>query len=144
VTIEQVLAHRPSRLRRRLVVLSVVVVARALARLSPARICRVLRVARRGARPATHAEAAASRRDVLANSAFCAGPLGCLTRSIATVLLCRLGGTWPTWTAGVRHHPPFGAHAWVEAEGAAVDEPYPAGFHTPLLTVPPADGSRTG
>ncbi|MFG1839287.1 lasso peptide biosynthesis B2 protein [Micromonospora sp. NPDC049175] len=143
MTTQQVLDYRPSRLGRRLVVLTVVVLARVLARRSPAQICRVLRQASRGARPATVAEAAAARRDTVANSAFCAGPLGCLPRSITTALLCRLRGTWPTWVVGVRRHPPFGAHAWVEAEGAAVDEPYPAGFHIPLLTVS-YDGGPVG
>lgn len=144
MTVEQVLAHRPSPLGRRLVVLGAVLLARVLARRPPAQICRVLRRISRGARPATLTEAGAARRDTVANSAFCAGPLGCLPRSIATAFLCRLRGTWPTWVAGVRKHPPFGAHAWVEAEGAAVDEPYPAGFHIPLLTVPPAGAGRAG
>lgn len=144
MTTEQVIAHRPGRLGRRLAVLSVVAFARVLSRRPPARICRVLRLASRGARPATRDEAAAARRDTVANSAFCAGPLGCLPRSITTALLCRMRGAWPTWQAGVRRHPPFGAHAWVEAEGAAVDEPYPPGFHIPLLTVAADDGGRAG
>jgi hypothetical protein len=139
MSIEQVLPHDPGIVgfRRRLLVRAVVLAARLLAGRSPERIRRVLRRLRSGARPATYAEAAEARRDTVSVSAFCAGPLGCLPRSLATVLLCRLRGAWPTWRAGVRRHPPFGAHAWVEAEGAAVDEPYPAGFHVPLLTVPP-------
>jgi hypothetical protein len=32
----------------------------------------------------------------------------------------------------------FGAHAWVEAEGRSVGEPYPDGYHVTLLSVPPA------
>ncbi|AEV81901.1 hypothetical protein ACWT_0887 [Actinoplanes sp. SE50] len=135
MTTEQVLAHRPSRLGRRLTVLAVVAFARVLAHRSPDLICRVLRRISRGARPATRQEAAAARRDTVANSAFCAGPVGCLPRSIATALLCRQRGAWPDWVAGVRRHPPFGAHAWVEVDGVAVDEPYPDGFHIPMLTV---------
>jgi hypothetical protein len=46
-------------------------------------------------------------------------------------------GEWPTWVTGVRMAP-FRAHAWVEAEGRLVDEPYPAGYHVPTMTVPPA------
>ncbi|MFJ8834345.1 lasso peptide biosynthesis B2 protein [Micromonospora aurantiaca] len=144
MTTEQVLAHRPGRLGQRLGVLSVVAFARVLARRPPAQICWVLRQASRGARPATFAEAAAARRHTVANSAFCAGPLGCLPRSITTALLCRMRGGWPTWVAGVRRHPPFGAHAWVEAQGTAVDEPYPPDFHIPLLTVPPTERGSAG
>jgi hypothetical protein len=32
-------------------------------------------------------------------------------------LLCRLRGQWPTWCVGAWRIPPFGAHAWVEADG---------------------------
>lgn len=65
----------------------------------------------------------------------CAGQ-DCLRRSVATTLLCRARGTWPTWFTGVRTHP-FAAHAWIEAEGHTVGEPADtASFHT-LLTVPP-------
>jgi Transglutaminase-like superfamily len=137
VTTEQVLAHDPGRLslRRRLVVRAVVAAARLLAAQKPDRIRYVLCHLRRGARPASRAEAMAARRDTVLVSAFCSGPLGCLPRSIATVLLCRLHGALPTWHAGVRRYPPFGAHAWVSVDGAAVAEPYPEGFHIPLLTV---------
>ena len=139
MTTEQVLPYEPGvlGLRRRMLVRAVVVVARLLARCSPHRIERVLRAVRRGARPAGTAQAATARRHTVMTSAFCSGPLGCLPRSIATALLCRLQGTWPTWRVGVRRYPPFGAHAWVEAEGAAVGEPYPDDFHLPLLTVAP-------
>jgi hypothetical protein len=141
VTTERTVPYRPAALgpRRRLLVRVVVLAARLLATRSPATIRRVLHRLSRGARPATHAEAAAARRDTVRTSAYCAGPLGCLPRSIATVLLCRLRGTWPTWQVGARVHPPFGAHAWVEVDGSAVDEPYPDGFHVPLLTVAVAD-----
>ncbi|GAB3973886.1 lasso peptide biosynthesis B2 protein [Plantactinospora veratri] len=141
MTSEQVLRHDPGRLglRRRIVVRAVVAVARLLAVQKPDRIHRVLHRLSRGARPASRAEAAAARRDTVLTSAFCSGPLGCLPRSIATVLLCRLAGCWPVWHAGVRRHPPFGAHAWVSVDGVAVDEPYPEDFHIPLLTVATED-----
>jgi hypothetical protein len=72
----------------------------------------------------------------VAVSVLCAGE-GCLQRSLATALLCRLRGTWPTWCTGVRTMP-FSAHAWVEADGEPVDEPHPAGHYRPVITVPPA------
>jgi hypothetical protein len=122
-------------LRQRILVKAVVGVARMLSTRSPRRIHRTLSRLRRGSRPATLAEAADARRAVVEVSPLCAGPLGCLPRSIATVLLCRLRGSWATWQVGPRQHPPFGAHAWVEVDGVAVDEPYPQGFHVPLLTV---------
>ncbi|GLP67077.1 hypothetical protein TUSST3_36990 [Streptomyces sp. TUS-ST3] len=110
-------------------------VARLLMRQPPARIRAVLRLVRRGARPSTAEEALRSRRAVVAVSVSCAGE-GCVQRSIATALLCRVHGHWPTWCSGVRVVP-FLAHAWVEAEGLPVDEPYPPGYHTVLIRVPP-------
>jgi hypothetical protein len=119
-----------------------VALARLLALLPPARIRAVLAVLRRGARPATYGQARAARDAVVAVSLTCLGPRGCLPRSLATVLLCRMGGGWPTWCAGARVMPPFGAHAWVEAEGRLVEENVPDGYLTPLITVPPRDGAR--
>jgi hypothetical protein len=70
----------------------------------------------------------------------CAGPKGCLPRSLGVVLLCRLGGTWPTWCTGARVTPPFTAHAWVEAEGHPVGEGVPQGYFARLVTVAPLPG----
>ncbi len=82
-------------------------------------------------------EQARSARDaVVAVSLRCAGQEGCLPRSLATVLLCRMGGRWVTWVVGARRLPPFGAHAWVEAEGVAVGEEYPPDYFRPLFKVP--------
>ncbi|MET7338538.1 lasso peptide biosynthesis B2 protein [Nonomuraea sp. NPDC005650] len=106
---------------RRLPALAAVAAAHLIARLPPARIRAVLTFARRGAAAATAEQARAARDAVLAVSLSCAGE-GCLPRSIAAALLCRLYGSWPTWCAGVRVHP-FGAHAWIEADGRPVDEP---------------------
>lgn len=116
--------------------------ARLLAGRSPARIRTVLTILRAGARPAGAAEAAAARAAVVAVSVRCAGE-GCVQRAIAVALLCRLHGTWPTWCSGIRMNP-FMAHAWVEVDGEPVDEPYPAGYHRALITVPPPErvGSR--
>ncbi|MFI9452454.1 lasso peptide biosynthesis B2 protein [Amycolatopsis sp. NPDC052450] len=106
-----------------------------LTRQSPARIQTILLLARRGARPATYAQASRAKENVLATSVQCAGE-GCLQRSLATALLCRLRGTWPTWCTGVRTRP-FGAHAWVQADDHPVDEPYPRDYYRPILVVPP-------
>ncbi|GLZ39364.1 lasso peptide biosynthesis B2 protein [Actinokineospora sp. NBRC 105648] len=105
----------------------------------PARIRRIMTRLRAGARPATTVEAARARSLVVTVSSTCAGE-GCLPRSIATALLCRASGTWPTWCSGVRVMP-FLGHAWVEVDGEPVDEPYPAGYHRALIKVPPA-GAR--
>ncbi|MGI5478820.1 lasso peptide biosynthesis B2 protein [Streptomyces lavendofoliae] len=119
----------------RLVTRLVVVCAHVLARRSPARIRDVLRRLRKGARPATLAEAARARETVLAVSLAAGGQQGCLPRSLATVLLCRLRGQWPTWCVGVRTQPPFAAHAWVEAEGVLVGEGAPADYFQRFFTV---------
>ncbi|GHF41788.1 lasso peptide biosynthesis B2 protein [Streptomyces morookaense] len=121
-------------LRRRLAAHLAVAAARLLAMLPPARIRTVLLIARMGAAPAHTRQAQAARDDVVAVSTLCAGQ-GCLQRSLATALLCRLGGTWPTWCTGVRTAP-FRAHAWVEADGQPVGEPDPPGYYTPTLSVP--------
>ena len=128
--------------RRRLAARIAVVVARGLAMLPPRRIRAVLTVLRRGARPAGYAEAKAARDLVLAVSLRCLGPQGCLPRSLATAVLCRLSGRWPTWCVGVRKAPPFGAHAWVEADGRMVDEPLPDGYFARLTAVPPGTTHR--
>jgi Transglutaminase-like superfamily len=109
--------------------------ARLLATQPPRRIKTVLGWLRPGARPASYAEAKAARDAVVGVSLACAGREGCLARSLATVVLCRLRGHWATWVVGVRRIPPFGAHAWVEADGVPVDEDYPADYFRTLFTV---------
>ncbi|MEU4690062.1 lasso peptide biosynthesis B2 protein [Actinoplanes sp. NPDC023714] len=128
---------RPGTPGRRLMARSAVLAAHGLATLPPARLRAVLAVLRRGAGPATYAEAEAARNLVLAVSLRCLGPKGCLPRSLATVLLCPAAGRWPTWCVGVRVAPPFAAHSWVEAEGRMVGEPMPAGYLATLFTLPP-------
>jgi hypothetical protein len=120
---------------RRLTVTVVVVLARALSRLSPKHLSAVLRIARRGARPASYEQAHQARATVVRASRRCAGE-GCLPRSVAAALLCRLGGTWPTWRVGVMTSP-LTAHAWIEAEDRPVDEPQGAEEFRPLMTVGP-------
>ena len=123
-------------LPRRLVTHLAVGAARLLATQSPRRIRTVLGRLRRGAVPATFEQAKAARDAVVAVSLHCAAREGCLARSLATVLLCRLGGRWPTWCVGARRLPPFAAHAWVEADGVMVGEDYPPDYFRILLTVP--------
>ncbi|KNB54030.1 hypothetical protein AC230_05645 [Streptomyces caatingaensis] len=120
--------------RRRPPVLLAVVAARLLTLLPPRRLRRVLTAVRRGAAPATTDQALDARRHVTAVSLRCAGE-GCLQRSVATTLLCRMRGVWPDWCAGVRTNP-FRAHAWVEVDGRPVGEPHPAGYYHRLMTVP--------
>jgi hypothetical protein len=129
--------HRPRSvpLSRRVVAYLVVGVARLLAAQSPRRIRAVLGRVRRGATPATFEQAKAARDTVVAVSLQCAAREGCVVRSLATVLLCRLHGQWPVWCVGARRVPPFGAHAWVEAEGRPVGEDYPAHYFRPFFTV---------
>ncbi|MFH8562058.1 lasso peptide biosynthesis B2 protein [Streptomyces sp. NPDC017988] len=113
-----------------------VALARLLARLPPRRIVAVLHLLRHRAAPASCQQTLAARTDITTTSTLCAGTY-CLQRSLATTLLCRIRGVWPTWCSGVRT-PPFAAHAWVEAEGERVGEPAEAATYRPLLTVPPA------
>ncbi|WP_030301138.1 lasso peptide biosynthesis B2 protein [Streptomyces katrae] len=117
----------------RLVLLPAIV----LSLLPPRRIRAVLGVLRRGARPAAAAEAKGARDAMCAVSLRCAGPRGCLPRSLGAALLCRLTGSWPTWCTGVRVVPPFTAHAWIEAEGRPVDEGVPDDYFTRLMAVAP-------
>ncbi|GHG54354.1 lasso peptide biosynthesis B2 protein [Streptomyces griseocarneus] len=137
--------HRPTGvpLARKLGARLVLLVAFGLSLLPPRRIRTVLGLVRRGAVPASAAQARTAREAVCAVSLFCAGPRGCLPRSLATALLCRLRGTWPTWCTGVRVVPPFTAHAWVEIDGRPVDEGVPDDYFSRLITVPPAHRANT-
>jgi hypothetical protein len=130
--------HQPRSvpLPRRAVAYFVVGAARVLAAQPPRRIRAVLGRLRRGAEPATYAQAKAARDTVVAVSLVCAAREGCVARSLATVLLCRLGGRWPAWCVGARRVPPFGAHAWVESEGRMVGEDYPPDYFRTFFTVP--------
>src|SRR5213076_1965604 len=92
-------SRRSLPLRRRLLPLLAVGIARPLARLKPVRLRAVLELARRGALPATAEHTRNARDEVVSVSLRCAGN-HCLQRSIATVLLCRARGTWPTWCTG--------------------------------------------
>lgn len=134
--------HRPAGIppAHRAMARVAVAIARPVALLPPRRIRRLLTVLSKGAVPAGREQAKAARDAVLSVSLTCLGSQGCLPRSLATALLCRLWGVWPTWCVGVRAMPPFGAHAWVEADGEMIDENVPAGYLSPLISVPPRHG----
>jgi hypothetical protein len=134
----EVVFHDPRSLAlpRRILGHLAVAAARLLATQPPGRIRTVLGWLRRGAKPATFEQAKAARDTVVAVSLVCGAREGCLPRSLATILLCRLRGRWPTWCVGARRVPPFGAHAWVEADGVPVDEPYPPDYFRTFFTVP--------
>ncbi|MBT2490125.1 lasso peptide biosynthesis B2 protein [Streptomyces sp. ISL-96] len=134
----QAVAHKPRAVppARRVQALLVVGLARLLARRPPRRIRAVLGRVSSGARPASYGETEAAREAVVAVSLTCAAPEGCLPRSLATAMLCRLHGQWPTWCVGARRIPPFAAHAWVEAEGVPVGEGHPPDYFRAFFTVP--------
>lgn len=123
-------------LRRRVLARLAVALAHVLATQPPRRIRRVVAWVGRGAKPATFHDAKAARDAVVSVSLACAAREGCLIRSLATVLLCRVHGSRPTWCVGVRRLPPFGAHAWIEVDGLPVDEPYPPDYFRKFFTVP--------
>ncbi|MFK8844144.1 lasso peptide biosynthesis B2 protein [Streptomyces sp. Ac-502] len=124
-------------LARRLAARLVLVPAVALSFLPPRRLRAVLGLVRRGAVPASATQAKHARDAMCAVSLRCAGPRGCLPRSLGAALLCRLGGSWPTWCTGVRVVPPFTAHAWIEVAGRPVDEGVPDDYFARLVTVAP-------
>lgn len=111
-------------------------VAAPIARLSPARIRRVMTWLRRGAEPAGHDDAQKLRDATIGVSLRAAGPEGCLRRTLTVMLLCRSRGIWPTWCVGVTTVPPFRAHSWIEAEGRMVGEDEPDGHFAKLIAIP--------
>jgi hypothetical protein len=127
--------------RRRAAAILAAGVARWLVRLPPRRLRQILQLAGRGARPATEDEASRARVAVVTVSARCAGQ-GCLQRSVATVLLCRLGGRWPDWCTGIRTRP-FSGHAWVEVAGRPVGEPPGLSEFTTVVAVRCPAGSAS-
>jgi hypothetical protein len=123
------------RWRHRPPALLAIAAARVFALLPPRRIRQILTAVQYGAAPASAEQALTARRAVTALSLRCAGQ-GCVQRSIATALLCRMAGVWPDWCAGVRTSP-FRAHAWVEVDGNPIGEPHQiAGYYRTLMTVP--------
>ncbi len=101
----------------------------------PQRLATVLTHLIREAPSSSATEVSYARANVCAISARCAGQ-GCLQRAIATVLLCRLRGHSPVLKSGYQIRP-FRAHAWVEAEGKAIDEPEDIGTYVEVLEIAP-------
>ncbi|CAM5387427.1 lasso peptide biosynthesis B2 protein [Streptomyces sp. ATCC51928] len=112
-----------------------IVAAFVLARLKPGRLRRALARCARGARPASYAETMEVLEAVVATSRRCASRYGCLPRSVAVALACRMSGVWPDWCAGVRSAPPFAPHAWLQAEGRTVGEQAEPADLRPLMVV---------
>lgn len=110
-----------------------VTLAGLLSKLSPSRLERVLKFLKRGSRGSCYARAARARNIVTSISLRCAGE-GCVQRSIASVIICRLQGVWPTWNSGVRTKP-FRAHAWISVDGRPVEEPESTSSFTPLISI---------
>lgn len=133
VTIGQ--RHAPAGFGRRVRVFLAVTAGLLLRRLKPERIEAVLRRVRGSVRPSTPEEALRARADIVAASARCAYREGCLPRSVAVSILCRLEGHWASWCVGVKTQPPFGAHAWVEVREQPVGEGTPAGYFAKLIAV---------
>ncbi|MET9968249.1 lasso peptide biosynthesis B2 protein [Streptomyces sp. NPDC006356] len=106
-----------------------------MARLPPRRLKTLLGRAAAGARPAGYRQTERYYHAVTAASRRCAGWQGCLPRSIAVALLCRLDGAWPDWCTGVRVTPPFSAHAWLESDGRIVAEPGKPDAYRALIRV---------
>jgi hypothetical protein len=136
------IAERGGRLplRQRPAALVAIGAARLLAHLPPKRIRAVLTLLRHRAAPATYQQANDALDAILALSVLCGGRY-CLQRSLATTLLCRIRGVWPTWCTGVRTAP-FAAHAWVEAEGQPVSEPHGLSYYHPLIVIHPERKAR--
>lgn len=103
--------------------------------LPPRWIRRFLGLIRVGAATACTTEVSLAREAVVSVSVLCAGE-GCLQRSIATALMCRMVGVWPTWCVGARTEP-FQAHCWVEVDGHPVGEELTRGDFSKLIVVGP-------
>lgn len=101
--------------------------------LPPSTLQRCLRTLKGNARATTAPQAQRIRATTCSVSARCAGE-GCLQRSIAVYLICRLEGHAPGWKTGYQLEP-FAAHAWVEVDGNPIDEPAAIRSYTTVLAV---------
>ena len=101
----------------------------------PHRIRRVPGVLRRGSYEANPPQVERAYEIVTTVSLRCASGHGCLHRSLAIVMLCRMRGARAIWRVGFRS-PPSESHAWVEAAGEPVCETVdPRTVYTPIMTV---------
>ncbi|MPZ84832.1 MAG: lasso peptide biosynthesis B2 protein [Actinophytocola sp.] len=87
-----------------------------------------------GSREADRHQAERAFAIVTTVSLRCASGHGCLRRSLAIIVLCRLWGVRATWRVGFRSPPPH--HAWVEAGGEPACETVdPRTIYAPMITV---------
>ncbi|MGQ0775675.1 MAG: lasso peptide biosynthesis B2 protein [Pseudonocardiales bacterium] len=106
-----------------------------LTRARPYRLRSFLHLLSRGSTEVDLWQAERAWEIVTTVSLRCASGHGCLLRSVAIVILCRLSGTHVTWRAGFRSPPPQ-SHAWIEASGEPVRETVdPRTIYTPVITV---------
>jgi Transglutaminase-like superfamily len=112
---------------------AVVGVAWVMTLLPPTLLQSVLHGLSHSHRPTNAHQARLMRAAVCAVSARCAGE-GCLQRSIAAFMLCRMEGHSPEWKTGYQLEP-FAAHAWIEVDGVPIDEPHRIRSYVPVLTV---------
>lgn len=126
-------SQRRPRGRALLAARTAVTLARGLSWFSPRTIARVLTVLGTNTLPVAKGEALKARLAVCAVSTRCAGN-GCLQRSIAVFILCRISGKAPNWHTGFVS-PPFVAHAWVEVDGEPVGEIAQISDYTTILAV---------
>lgn len=103
--------------------------------LPPTLIIHVLKLVAKGSASSTRKDAMESRLAACAVSVRSAGN-GCLQRSIAVFLLCRMSGTTPDWCTGFLNRP-FIAHAWVEVDGEPVGEVDEIADYTTILALRP-------
>ncbi|ASO18322.1 hypothetical protein FHR81_002725 [Actinoalloteichus hoggarensis] len=106
-----------------------------LTRARPQLIRRVLRALHRSSRDADLHRTERAFDVVTTVSLRCASGHGCLRRSLAIVILCRVWGMRATWRVGFRSPPPQ-SHAWVEADGRPVCEVVdPRISYHPMITL---------
>lgn len=98
-----------------------VLLAGVLIRFPPRKIAAALHRLNKSRPTASIAQGLRAREAVCTVSLSCRGPQGCLRRSVATVILCRLSGRSATWCTGFAIEP-FRAHAWVEIDAQQVGE----------------------
>lgn len=79
--------------------------------------------------PAQHTDAVRAVRACRILARRYPGRAACLELSLATVLAAAVRGRHVDWCIGCRFDP-CQSHAWVEAEGMAVEEPTGTPFHT--------------
>lgn len=112
-----------------------VAAATLLSLLPPYLIALFLKRTMRDAEQSTPAQSIVARSQICTVSPRCAGQ-GCLQRSLATVILCRISGHCPSWKTGYQIEP-FRAHAWVEVSGVPINEPAEVNSYITTLELQP-------